>query len=138
MSYQYLDENESHFRTCQLRHDVSYTCVHSGKKWTQCSVFELKKTYHTACNFKMELGGNLTFSVVKRYQLRARLYDTYRCNQHPHRCQCVYVHSPPSWLQWQAFLTDEETLQRDIAALLQDDLTLAMLEVFDIPESDPF
>ena len=51
MFYQYLDENESHFRTCQLRRDVSYTCLHYGKKWTQCSVFELKKTYHTACNF---------------------------------------------------------------------------------------
>ena len=39
----FINENESHFRTCKLRHDVSYTCLHYKKNWTQCSVFDLKK-----------------------------------------------------------------------------------------------
>ena len=68
----FIDENESHFCTCKLRHNVSFSCLHYEKNWTQCSVFDFKKNIPDCMQlYDIELGGNLTFSFVKRYQLRA-------------------------------------------------------------------
>ena len=86
MFYQYLDENDSHCRTCKLRHDVNYTCLHYEKIGLSVQCLIKKNIPDCIQLYEMELGGNLTFSVVKRYQLRERLYDTYRCNRHPHHC----------------------------------------------------